>query len=409
MPHPPDERVDSVYERLRDVDPDTLDAEGLTGFVADVARLKAWCDARQVVASRRQRALAAEGRAADPRDTLSRHGRQSGRDASAAAERETVCTAMPGFEQALAEGDVSSGHVDAIASATRHLDETARSEFAGHADDLLAAAARQGVDTFGRSCRDLARHIRNQHDARSAAAELERQHAASKITRWVDRDTGMHKTLIEMDPLSDRRFWSSIQRQRNQIRARTTNRQTSWDRLGVDALLEAVEHESTTGTNRSGRVPTVSVHVGLDQIMNGAVGLCETDDGNTLPVETVRRLACDADIIPIVLDGRGVVLDQGRAKRLATSDQRTALEAMHRTCSHPDCTVTIDDCRIHHLDPWQHGGRTDLDRLAPLCEHHHHLVHEGGWGFDLTHDRHATWTRPDGTLHWSGPINDRHG
>lgn len=78
-----------------------------------------------------------------------------------------------------------------------------------------------------------------------------------------------------------------------------------------------------------------------------------------------------------------------------------------RTRSHPDSTVTIDDCRIHHLDPWARGGRTDLHRMAPLCEVHHHLVHEGGWGLDITPDRIATWTRPDGTIHWTGPVNDR--
>jgi hypothetical protein len=69
--------------------------------------------------------------------------------------------------------------------------------------------------------------------------------------------------------------------------------------------------------------------------------------------------------------------------------------------------VSIDDCRIHHLEPWSRGGTTDLSTMAPLCEPHHHLVHEGGWGFAITEDRIATWTRPDGQTHRTGPINDR--
>jgi len=44
-------------------------------------------------------------------------------------------------------------------------------------------------------------------------------------------------------------------------------------------------------------------------------------------------------------------------------------------------------------------GPSDLDNLLPLCENHHHLVHEGGWTLTMTPDRVATWTRPDGT-HW---------
>jgi hypothetical protein len=119
-------------------------------------------------------------------------------------------------------------------------------------------------------------------------------------------------------------------------------------------------------------------------------------------------MACDADLVPVVLGGDGVVLDEGRAKRLATAEQRIALAAMHRTCIHPDCTVTVDECRVHHIRPWTRDlGETDLDELAPVCETHHHDVHEGGWGLSLAPGRVATWTRPDGSVYWSGPTVDR--
>jgi hypothetical protein len=214
----------------------------------------------------------------------------------------------------------------------------------------------------------------------------------------------MCKTVVELDPISDREFWSAVQSQRGRLQAATRNRATSWDRLTVDALLAAV----SAGSSR--RVPTLVVHTDVSTLVvdRHDETICETDSGAPVPVATMRRLACDADIMPIVLDGDGVVLDQGRAKRLATVEQRRAIEAMQRTCSHPDCNVTIDDCRIHHLDPWSRGGSTDLHRMAPLCETHHHLVHEGGWRFDMTTDRVATWIRPDGIQYWSGPINDRH-
>ena len=82
----------------------------------------------------------------------------------------------------------------------------------------------------------------------------------------------------------------------------------------------------------------------------------------------MRQLACDAEIIPIVLNSHGEALDVGRAARLATPAQRQALRAMHRTCMYPTCTVPFDDCRIHHIVPWEQGGTTDLDNLGPLCE-----------------------------------------
>ncbi len=398
---------DAVYALVRDTDPDVLDADEVAEYTAKIAQLRAWCDARQVRATRRQRHLASEGRAADPRDSLARDGRQSSKDAQTAAERETVCSAMPGFEDALEHGAVSPGHVDAVAAASRNLDGAAAAEFAGEAESRLADAGRQGVDVFAKGCRELARSIKNRQSATSDVDELDQQRAASKISRWTDAETGMRKTLIELDPVSDREFWSAVQRSRGRLRARTTNRTTSWDRLTVDALLDAIRHGDGDGESR--RCPTIVVHIDVKTLVDGhhAGTMTETDNGCPVPVATMRRFACDADIIPVVLDGDGVVLDEGRGKRLATREQRRAIEAMHVTCSHPDCRVTIDDCRIHHLDPWQRGGRTDLDRLAPLCETHHHLVHEGGWSFEMTPQRVGTWSRPDGATYWTGPLNDR--
>ena len=121
---------------------------------------------------------------------------------------------------------------------------------------------------------------------------------------------------------------------------------------------------------------------------------------------TVRRLCCQADIVPVVLDGDGVTVDVGRAKRVASREQRRALRAMYRTCAHPDCTVGFDDCDIHHVRPWSAGGVTDLDNLLPLCSRHHHLVHEGGWTLTLRSDRTITWCRPDGSIHFDGSTVD---
>jgi hypothetical protein len=100
-------------------------------------------------------------------------------------------------------------------------------------------------------------------------------------------------------------------------------------------------------------------------------------------VETVRRLACEADLIPIVLNGAGVALDVGRSKRLATAHQRRALAARYETCAIPTCAVLFHRCEPHHLRPWEDGGRTDLANLLPLCVKHHHAVHEGGWKLDV--------------------------
>lgn len=399
---PPD--TDSLFGALCAADPDVMDSEELAVLTGQIAQLKSWCDSLQVRATRRQRALAAEGRADDPRNTLSRHGRNSSKDAHAATERERVCTAMPGFEDALTAGTVAAGHVDAIANATRNLDDAIAAEFNALHDELLDVAIRLGVDAFERSCRDVAKSLIAQAAAASDADELDRQRAASNVRRWVDRRTGMCHTHLELDPVRDRALWAAIEASRATLRQQDGNRRTPWDQLTVDAVVAAIG-----GGERADRLPEITVLVDHDTLVDGLHdrGICETDNGVPLPVSTVRRLCCEAEILPVVLDGQGQALDVGMSKRTATRAQRRALRAMHRTCAHPDCTVSFDACRIHHVISYQAGGPTDLDNMVPVCEPHHHLVHEGGWGLTMTADRVATWTRPDGAHHRTGSTIDR--
>ena len=395
--------TEAVFAALCVADPDVMDRDELVEFIRDVASLKSWCDSLNVRATRRQRELAAEGRAEAPKDLLAREGGQSGKEARAGEERERVCSALPGFEAALAAGSVAAGHVDAIAGAIRNLDDTVAAEFIAHGLELLADAERMGVDLFERSCRDLARQLNAIHAGGSDADELDQQRAMSTVRRWTDKQTGMRHTHIELDPVRDAQLWAAIDQHRRQARCKAGSGLT-WEQLQLEALLAAV-------TSGGDTVVQLHVLVDLATLQHGlhANSVCELADGTPLPVSVVRQMACEAEIIPVVLGGDGRALDIGRGARLATEAQRQALRAMHRTCVQPDCQVPFDECRIHHIIPWEHGGTTDLANLAPLRESrkHHHDVHEGGWTLTLTPDRIATWTRPDGTVYWTGPTTDR--
>jgi len=112
--------------------------------------------------------------------------------------------------------------------------------------------------------------------------------------------------------------------------------------------------------------------------------------GTTISPATIRRLACDAHIIPTVLGAKGVVLDQGRNVRTATTAQRSALIQRDKCCVFPGCDRPPNWCQAHHIRPWDHGGPTDLDNLALICSSHHHLVHEGKWTLRRQPDN--SWT-----------------
>lgn len=98
-----------------------------------------------------------------------------------------------------------------------------------------------------------------------------------------------------------------------------------------------------------------------------------------MSARSIRRLACDADVIPLVLGGDGQVLDLGRANRLFPPHLRRALVARDIGCAFPDCTVPASWCEAHHITPWAHGGNTSIDNGVLLCAHHHHAIHQGQW------------------------------
>ncbi|WP_223914015.1 DUF222 domain-containing protein [Arthrobacter sp. NicSoilC12] len=98
---------------------------------------------------------------------------------------------------------------------------------------------------------------------------------------------------------------------------------------------------------------------------------------------TVRKLACDADIIPVVLGGEGQVLDIGRASRIFPPHIRKAITARDRGCAFPQCTIPAPWCEAHHITYWSRGGTTGTGNGTLLCSHHHHLIHKEHWSIQI--------------------------
>ncbi|MET7861949.1 HNH endonuclease signature motif containing protein [Micromonospora taraxaci] len=103
------------------------------------------------------------------------------------------------------------------------------------------------------------------------------------------------------------------------------------------------------------------------------------DIGLQLTPDTVRRLACDATILPAVLGGAGQVLDVGRQRRLVTGALRRALVLRDGGCAFPGCDRPPRWCAAHHIQHWADGGQTSLDNAVLLCGHHHRHIHHSNW------------------------------
>ena len=111
----------------------------------------------------------------------------------------------------------------------------------------------------------------------------------------------------------------------------------------------------------------------------GTAGVGLTGDGMELSASTVRRLACDAEVIPAVLDSHGEPLDVGRSRRLVTPAIWAALILRDRHCAFPGCDRPPLMCHAHHIRHWISGGQTKLDNLVLLCGHHHRVIHHTAW------------------------------
>ncbi|WFF03995.1 HNH endonuclease signature motif containing protein [Micromonospora sp. WMMD964] len=124
------------------------------------------------------------------------------------------------------------------------------------------------------------------------------------------------------------------------------------------------------------------------------VGTGALDSGLQLSAEAVRRLACDARILPAVLDGSGQVLDVGRQRRLISGPLRRALVLRDRGCAFPGCDRPPRWCDGHHIRHWADGGDTSLGNAVLLCGHHHRHLHQGDWTVRLSGDGHPEFVPP---------------
>jgi hypothetical protein len=145
------------------------------------------------------------------------------------------------------------------------------------------------------------------------------------------------------------------------------------------ALIEVCRRATSAGDRPpSGVKTTLMLTMSYDDLaarVGAATVVGSSQGGSLIAPETVRRLACDATIIPTVLGGRGEILDQGRSTRLATPGQLAALWLRDAGCSFPGCTTPAHWCDAHHLVHWVDSGASDLTNLALLCGRHHSVVH----------------------------------
>jgi hypothetical protein len=391
-------------------DPDDLDAGELRAGIRAAAAERSWIKGREARFIRALDRLAPDP--SDPaKDTAGQVGADQNLDPGKAKQKTKTAEQLdhlPKTQDALEGGAISEAHADALADARAKADTKARSALAEQEARLLAAGAGETPKEFRER---LARFVKA-HSADDGRSEHDKKVAARKLRWWRDKD-GMTQLHGTFDPVSGQVIRSTLDRVVEQLWRRDHQNHPADEPVpssgrddeqrNADALTEICRRaDQVDGPARRGRdraIVVLSLDDLLDRLNNAGID-STLADGTPIPASVARRLACDAAIVPLTLNGDSVPLDLGRAVRDATDAQRTALAAQYSTCMIGDCTIPFAWTEIHHLDPFHangHHGMTDLDNLIPACDHGHDLAHSPGWSVEKLADGSVITTAPDGT------------
>ncbi len=145
------------------------------------------------------------------------------------------------------------------------------------------------------------------------------------------------------------------------------------------AFLELIEHLPTTKLPQHG-VGNAQIVVTIDAAtLATGIGEATLDTGGVISAGEARRLACNAGLLPVVLDGPSKILDLGMSQRLFDRYQRIALAVRDKGCVWPGCDTApgvVRSAPHHPLAPrrtHRHLERVPPVRLAPPPPRHRRM------------------------------------
>ena len=299
--------------------------------------------------------------------------------ANTAREKVRVARALKEFPRISADfasGALSYTKVRAMTRVATQANET----------DLIRFALRHSASHVAQRCREI------RMATPDSAGVAEKAFANRCLHIKHNRDRGVVTVTVELPMEAGELIEKALDKARDDVALDHPDIvDTTWTKRQADAFVTMVKSFLCGCENETQNSDHYLVNVHVDQ--KALIG----DAGrSSLPIDTVRRLACDAPVVTIVEDDNGQPLAVGRKSRAASTAQRRAIYARdNNTCRFPGCKNKrfVD---IHHIDHWANGGETNLDEMLLLCTKHHTLVHEAGFRIEKDFNDEWYFVRPDG-------------
>ena len=290
-------------------------------------------------------------------DELLSSKREAKRDVETAVQLEQ----LPDTSEALGSGEIPQSHARLIARASGE----------GPVDEgvLVKAARSENYDQFAKTVR---RHQLDQStDDGQALLDRQRQRRTARI--FESPETGMFVLNAQFDQITGARIATALTAKERELwhNEDAKARRTPQQRM-ADALAELICEPGNGKKQGTNLLVLADFDVIKQQLVNARLA-----DGTAIPVNTLRDLALEADILPSIFDAETQNMWLGRTRRTASEAQRMALIARDEHCI--GCEANPLWCRSHHIVWWSKDGPTDFDNLLLVCDGCHRKIHLHGW------------------------------
>ncbi|HUQ54181.1 HNH endonuclease signature motif containing protein [Lentzea sp.] len=311
--------------------------------------------------------------------------------------------ALPATAAAVAAGLLSGEHVSAVAEVMKELPPEAEQPVVEFARDNEPSAVR----SFGK---ELAYRL-HQHDPEPRETE---EHQPVNRLRLAWKGDQL-EIWAKLDKVSGAKFEALIDplaKPRPATPEEGPDPRTRAEREG-DAFADLVDLvlRADRLPDHGGEPVTLTLTMSYRDLAE-QTGFATLDNRERVPATLVRRLACNAGVVPVVLGSRSESMDIGRKTRTFPAAIRRLLVARDQGCSFPGCDRPPKHCDAHHIRFWSQGGETSVHNAALLCRHHHTLIHRSEWEVKLRDGTPAfippTWLDPTRTPRTNTTHQDRY-
>src|SRR6476661_6172410 len=391
------QRLSARLDSLASVSTISLSPTEQREVLVELDKCRAQADAlalRLLVEAEQSEATTGSG-AATAADWLAIETRQVRRDARSDLKLAEKLGAHDCLSAAMGEGRVNTAQARAIVAALGRLPRTGefavtaeqRAKAEAHLVGLAAHHDAKALRVLGRHLFEvIAPELAERFEGQQLEAEEARALQRTRLTMWED-DEGTTHGRFRIPALHGQMLSKMILTISSPARSATGD---SGGACGIDpdlptpvrhgiAFTQLIESVCAEDLPKTGGVgATVVVTMTVQQLLADleAAGVCTLDTGGLLSAAEARRLACSAGIIPMVLGGKGQVLDVGRKRRLHTEAMRIAMGVRDGGCTAEDCETPPGRCHAHHDTPWAEGGSTSVETGRLLCPHHHRRIHD---------------------------------